>query len=480
MTITATPSAGATIDWYAAATGGSPLQSGSTVYTPSITTTTTYYAQARNTTTSCVSTPRTAVTATVIPTPNVPTLNASANQCAGTGVTFTASGGSAYDWAGAFTGSGNPKVSATTAGTYTARVRNVVTINSVNCYSAYTANVTRYVNPTPATPVLATTGNQCAGTGVTFNATGGTAYDWAGAFNTQTGNSKTSSTATGTYTTSVRNAVTANGITCYSAYTANVNGYVNPTPVTPSYDWTGAFTGSGVTKVSPTIEGTYTARVRNVVTANSKTCYSAYTANVTGYVNCGGDPGVTITVGTVTWAGRNVDEPNKFADRADMYTQFYQFNRKVGYGATNPPAGTAISGWTSSINENTDWTTANNPCPDGWRVPSNTEWTALNATGSSWANANTRGNSVAGRFFGPNRTTCSLPSDMIGCIFLPAVGIRYYTNGRLAEQATVGYYWSSTQNNNTISYNWHINSSSSNPNTNNKAWGRSVRCVKDN
>ncbi len=65
VTINATPSAGATIDWYAAATGGSPLQSGSTAYTPSITTTTTYYAQARNTTTSCVSTSRTAVTATV-------------------------------------------------------------------------------------------------------------------------------------------------------------------------------------------------------------------------------------------------------------------------------------------------------------------------------------------------------------------------------------------------------------------------------
>ncbi len=42
------------------------------------------------------------------------------------------------------------------------------------------------VNPTPATPSLATTGNKCAGTGVTFNATGGTAYQWTGAFNGQT------------------------------------------------------------------------------------------------------------------------------------------------------------------------------------------------------------------------------------------------------------------------------------------------------
>ena len=87
------------------------------------------------------------------------------------------------------------------------------------------------VNPTPATPSLATTGNQCAGTGVTFNATGGTGYEWTGAFNGQTGNSKTSSTATGNYTTSVRNVVTANSKTCYSAYTGNVTGSVNPVSV---------------------------------------------------------------------------------------------------------------------------------------------------------------------------------------------------------------------------------------------------------
>ncbi len=66
VTITATPSSGATIDWYSAATNGTLLRSGSTAYTtPSISTTTIYYAQARNTTTGCISTSRTAVTATV-------------------------------------------------------------------------------------------------------------------------------------------------------------------------------------------------------------------------------------------------------------------------------------------------------------------------------------------------------------------------------------------------------------------------------
>jgi hypothetical protein len=71
VTISATVSTGQTVDWYSNSTGGNPFQTGNTSYTtPSISSTTTYYAQARNTTTGCVSNSRTAVTATIIyPTP---------------------------------------------------------------------------------------------------------------------------------------------------------------------------------------------------------------------------------------------------------------------------------------------------------------------------------------------------------------------------------------------------------------------------
>lgn len=67
VNLTATVASGNTVDWYAAATGGSPLASGNTSYTtPSISQTTVYYAEARNTSTGCVSATRTAVTATVV------------------------------------------------------------------------------------------------------------------------------------------------------------------------------------------------------------------------------------------------------------------------------------------------------------------------------------------------------------------------------------------------------------------------------
>jgi hypothetical protein len=73
VSLSATTSSGITADWYANATGGNVLSGGSgtlSFTTPSISATTTYYVQARNSSTGCVSSTRTAVVATVnYPTP---------------------------------------------------------------------------------------------------------------------------------------------------------------------------------------------------------------------------------------------------------------------------------------------------------------------------------------------------------------------------------------------------------------------------
>jgi hypothetical protein len=68
VSLAATPPAGSTVDWYANSVGGNVLSSGlgvTSYTTPSISSTTTYYIQSRNTTSGCVSSTRTAVTATV-------------------------------------------------------------------------------------------------------------------------------------------------------------------------------------------------------------------------------------------------------------------------------------------------------------------------------------------------------------------------------------------------------------------------------
>jgi hypothetical protein len=73
VSLSASTSGGITVDWYANASGGNVLSNGYgtlSYTTPSISTTTTYYAQTRNTSTGCVSSTRTPVTATVnYPTP---------------------------------------------------------------------------------------------------------------------------------------------------------------------------------------------------------------------------------------------------------------------------------------------------------------------------------------------------------------------------------------------------------------------------
>ena len=88
VSLSATTAAGTVVDWYANATGGNVLSGGSgtlSYTTPSISATTTYYAQARNSTTGCVSSTRTAVVATVnYPTPF--TYSGTINNSSGAGV----------------------------------------------------------------------------------------------------------------------------------------------------------------------------------------------------------------------------------------------------------------------------------------------------------------------------------------------------------------------------------------------------------
>ena len=67
----ATSSGGSTISWFATSTGGASLATGTSFTTPIIYTTTTYYAEAKNTITEYVSDPRTAVLATIDTNPTI-------------------------------------------------------------------------------------------------------------------------------------------------------------------------------------------------------------------------------------------------------------------------------------------------------------------------------------------------------------------------------------------------------------------------
>jgi len=178
-----------------------------------------------------------------------------------------------------------------------------------------------------------------------------------------------------------------------------------------------------------------------------------------------------MTLGSVTWAAYNVDAYQTFAIRPDMYTRFYQWNRITAWSAE----GYSVSGWSSSASTSSTWTV--NPCPAGWRLPEQTEFTALHDAGSTWAEANTRGNIVAGRFYGTNHATCTI-DNLNNCIFLPAVGDRYYYDGSLSNQGYSGIYWSSEQYSSTYGYSLYFYSSSSSLSNYEKALGMSIRCVQ--
>jgi hypothetical protein len=90
-TATATPPAGSTTDWYAAANGGSPILTGNNTLTrTAVTQVATFYAESRNTTSGCISTTRTAVT--VYPTLNPGSVTGSPMTICYNSITLLANG----------------------------------------------------------------------------------------------------------------------------------------------------------------------------------------------------------------------------------------------------------------------------------------------------------------------------------------------------------------------------------------------------
>ncbi|MDA3891467.1 MAG: FISUMP domain-containing protein [Salinivirgaceae bacterium] len=98
----------------------------------------------------------------------------------------------------------------------------------------------------------------------------------------------------------------------------------------------------------------------------------------------------------------------------------------------------------------------NNPCPSGYRLPTEAE---LNAERTSWGS-----NNSAGAYGSPLK--------------LPVAGFRYFSNGSLYNVGSYGRYWSSTVDG-TYSRILYFISSNASLGSSNRASGYSVRCLKD-
>ena len=196
LTASATATAGNTIVWYTAPTGGTVVLNP----TQSTVGTITYYAAARNSSSGCESATRTAVTLTTSSVPAAIATAASAlSFCQGGSVVLSANAGSAYVWSRdgiAISGATNQNYTATVSGSYTTRV------TTGSCTST-SAPLVVTVNALPVATVTASGPTSiCSGGNVVLSASAGSTWQWSNGATTQ---SITVTTA-GNYSVTVNNA----------------------------------------------------------------------------------------------------------------------------------------------------------------------------------------------------------------------------------------------------------------------------------
>jgi len=201
----------------------------------------------------------------------------------------------------------------------------------------------------------------------------------------------------------------------------------NPTVADIKVAVSGTSVGSFATELTGLVAGT-TYYVRAFAINSAGTIYG----NQVGFTT----EAEGVLINGVLWAEYNVDAPGTFAVKPEAPGMLYQWNRRVGWNASDPMINSnGGSTWDTSTPTGNVWEKANDPSPAGWRVPTYEELCKLKdeeKVTSEWVTQN----GVLGKKFTDKSTD--------NTIFLPAVGCRFTSTGVLELAENGGLYWSST------------------------------------
>ncbi len=328
-----------------------------------------------------------------------------------------------------------------------------ITLGGQSC--SFTINVS-----SPAA-VLATI--NCAGATTTGTLTSGTAANGVSTAISYTGGNA------GTYSAQNVASTGVTGLTATLAAGTLANGAGSVT-----YTITGTPASAGTASFAITVGGQSCSFTVNVAAAQPQ--YPANTVNCNGVVTVVND--VTNPTTGLTWMDRNLGASQVATSSTDQnaYGDLYQWGRRAdGHQCRTSPTTAILSSvdqpahgnfilapnapydWRSPQNTNL-WqgvNGVNNPCPSGYRIPTETE---LNNECLSWGS-----NNGSGAFAAPLKWTLA--------------GDRFLSNGTLGNVGTDGYYWSITVSG-TYSRALVFNSSSTAIVSTGRAFGISARCIK--
>jgi hypothetical protein len=290
-----------------------------------------------------------------------------------------------------------------------------------------------------------------------------------------------------TVTNITYNSATSGGnITIQGNYNINARGVCYGTNQNPDLSSSHTLNSSGAGLFSSNISGLNsltTYYVRAYATTNYGTTYGNQESFTTGlcdsYLTINHVAGVvapvtkTVVYGTVKnipgetskcWITKNLGASQQATAVSDANESsagwYWQFNRKQGYkhdGTIRSPNTT----WITSINENSNWTSAKDPCTielgNGWRIPTQTEWANVDA-GGNWTNWNGPWNSD---------------------LKLHATGFLKFTDGSLYFRGSYGYYWGNSQYNAINGWYLFFSSAGSGMINYEKSYGFSLRCLRE-